>query len=55
MALIELEEGIRLVSNLVDVSSDAVRGGLAVEVRFAPTRGGKAVPVFAPAKGGARG
>ncbi len=35
-------------------SLDAVRGGLAVEVRFVPTRGGKAVPVFAPAKGGAR-
>ena len=55
VALIELEEGIRLVSNVVDVASDMVRGGLAVEVRFAPTRGGKAVPVFAPAKGGARG
>ncbi len=55
VALIELEEGIRLVSNLIDVSPDAVSGGLAVEVRFAPTRGGKAVPVFTPAKAGARG
>jgi uncharacterized OB-fold protein len=55
VALIELEEGIRLVSNLVETTFDAVRGGLAVEVRFVPTRGGKAVPVFAPAKGGARG
>ena len=55
VALIELEEGIRLVSNVIDVSPDGVRGGMAVEVRFAPTRGGKAVPVFAPAAGAARG
>ncbi len=55
VALIELEEGIRLVSNVVEVTPGSMRGGMAVEVRFAPTRGGKAVPVFAPAKGGARG
>jgi uncharacterized protein len=55
VALIELEEGIRLVSNVVDVAPEAMKGGIAVEVRFVPTRGGKAVPVFAPAKGGARG
>ena len=46
VALIELEEGIRLVSNLVDIEFSAIRRGLAVEVRFVPTRGGKAVPVF---------
>jgi uncharacterized OB-fold protein len=55
IALIELEEGIRLVSNVVDVGTAGVHGGMAVEVRFAPTRGGKAVPVFAPAGGAARG
>jgi uncharacterized protein len=55
VALIELEEGIRLVSNVVDITQQQMHGGIAVEVRFAPTRGGKAVPVFAPAKGGARG
>lgn len=48
VALIELDEGIRLVSNLVDIDLGAIRRGLAVEVRFVPTRGGKAVPVFAP-------
>lgn len=48
VALIELEEGIRLVSNIVDIELGAIRQGLAVEVRFAPTRGGRAVPVFAP-------
>jgi uncharacterized OB-fold protein len=55
VALIELEEGIRLVSNVIEVAPGNMRGGMAVEVRFAPTRGGKAVPVFAPAPGGARG
>ena len=51
VALIELEEGIRLVSNVVEVSPAAVRAGLAVEVCFAPTRGGRAVPVFRPREG----
>ncbi|HXY75952.1 MAG TPA: OB-fold domain-containing protein [Steroidobacteraceae bacterium] len=53
VALIDLEEGIRLVSNLVEMAPESVRAGLAVEVRFAPTRGGRAVPVFRP-RGAAR-
>lgn len=48
VALIELDEGIRLVSNIVDIGFGVICRGLAVEVRFAPTRGGRAVPVFAP-------
>jgi uncharacterized OB-fold protein len=48
VALVDLEEGIRLVSNLVDVAPDAIAAGMAVEVSFAPTAGGKAVPVFRP-------
>jgi hypothetical protein len=44
-----------MVSNVIDVEAADMKGGIAVEVRFAPTRGGKAVPVFAPAKGGSRG
>jgi hypothetical protein len=48
VALVDLDEGIRLVSNLVDVAPDAITPGLAVEVAFAPTAGGKAVPVFRP-------
>jgi hypothetical protein len=54
VALIELEEGIRLVSNVIEVSPEKVRAGLAVEVCFAPTRGGRAVPVFR-LQGGTRG
>jgi uncharacterized OB-fold protein len=48
VALIELDEGIRLVSNLVGIDLSEICHGLAVQVRFEPTRGGKAVPVFAP-------
>jgi len=50
VALIDLEEGIRLVSNLVDVAPDAIAAGMPVEVVFAPTAGGRAVPVFRPAR-----
>jgi uncharacterized protein len=48
VVLVELEEGIRLVSNLEGVAPAELRGGLPVEVAFAPTRGGHAVPVFRP-------
>jgi uncharacterized OB-fold protein len=48
VALVDLDEGIRLVSNLVEVAPDAIRVGLPVEVRFAPTAGGAKVPVFRP-------
>ena len=44
--LVELEEGIRLVSNLEGVEVDDITTGMAVEVDFAKTSGDKAVPVF---------
>lgn len=47
--LVELEEGLRLVSNLEGIDAGAVEIGMAVEVDFAKTSGGKAVPVFKPA------
>lgn len=49
-ALVELEEGIRLVSNVVGIASEEMRNGLAVEVGFEKTQGGNAVPVFHPAE-----
>jgi uncharacterized OB-fold protein len=48
VALVELEEGIRIVSNVVGAAPGQVRQGLPVEVCFEPTRSGKAVPVFRP-------
>jgi hypothetical protein len=47
-ALIDLDEGVRILSNLVDVPPEDVRIGMPVEVRFVPTRDEMAVPVFAP-------
>jgi uncharacterized protein len=34
VALIDLEEGVRIVSNLCDIEPDAIRNGLPVEVSF---------------------
>jgi uncharacterized protein len=46
--IIELDEGVRIVSNLEDVDPGNVRIGMRVAVRFVPTRDDVAVPVFAP-------
>jgi hypothetical protein len=46
--LVELDEGVRILSNLVDILPDDVRIGMPVQVRFEPTRDDMAVPVFAP-------
>lgn len=54
VAVIELEEGFRMVSNLCDIAFEDVRAGLPVEVTFAPTMKNKQVPVFRPAGGGGR-
>jgi uncharacterized OB-fold protein len=51
VAVIQLEEGLRLVSNVVGVAEGQVALGMQVEVRFEPTVGGYAVPVFGPRAG----
>jgi uncharacterized OB-fold protein len=50
-ALIDLEEGVRVVSNVSGVEPEGLRIGMAVEVLYAPTEGGRAVPLFRPAAG----
>lgn len=50
-AVIELEEGFRMVSNVVDIPFEDVTAGMPVEVTFAPTMKDKQVPVFRPVKG----
>jgi uncharacterized OB-fold protein len=47
-ALVDLEEGVRLVSNLTDVDPSDIRIGMALEVDFEVRDGGTAVPVFRP-------
>lgn len=50
-AIVELAEGPRLMSYLVDVEPrpDAISCGIAVQVRFVDLPDGHALPVFAPA------
>lgn len=45
--LVDLDEGPRVLSDLVDADPADVRVGLPVQVAFAPTAGGD-VPVFRP-------
>lgn len=48
VALVELDEGARLVTNLVDVEVGDVHIGMPVEVAFVDTADDGAVPVFRP-------
>ncbi len=51
-AHVELDEGPRVITNIVDCDPDRVEVGLPVAVRFEPTdREDVAVPVFAPREG----
>ncbi len=46
--LVDLDEGVRLVSNLVGVAPEAVRIGERVAVEFVAAAGESQVPVFRP-------
>lgn len=48
VAVIELEEGTRFVSNIVGIAFEDVTLNLPVEVCFEPTMGNHKVPVFRP-------
>lgn len=50
VAVIDLAEGIRFVSNLVDVDYADVTPDMPVEVCFEDTQGGFRIPVFRPAE-----
>ena len=52
VALVELDEGVRLVSNLVGIDAAEVQNEMALEVLFAEVDG-VALPQFRPAGGGA--
>ena len=47
-ALVDLAEGVRVVSNLVETEPSDITIGMAVVVDFRPTRHDGAVPVFKP-------
>ena len=49
--LVDLDEGIRMVSSLKEVEPHEIRIGMRVQAGFEPTVGGNAVPVFRPVNG----
>lgn len=51
IALIDLAEGVRVMSNVTDCAADAVAIGMAVEVWFDPVSADLAIPKFRPVKG----
>lgn len=51
IAYVTLEEGVSMMTNIVDCDLDAVRIGQPVRVVFKPTEGGPPVPMFTPVSG----
>jgi len=51
IAYVTLDEGVTMLTNLVDCDFDTVRIGMRVQVRFVEAEGGAKMPVFAPADG----
>lgn len=49
IAYVTLEEGVAMLTNIVDCDLDSVRIGMKVKVVFKPTEGGPPVPMFTPA------
>lgn len=50
IAYVTLDEGVTMMTNIVDCDLDTVRVGQRVQVKFSPTaEGGAPVPTFAPA------
>lgn len=49
IALVTLEEGVTMLTNIVDCDMDSVRIGDRVEVVFRATKAGTSVPMFRPA------
>jgi uncharacterized OB-fold protein len=51
VSYVELDEGVRIVSTVIDVPPEDVRIGMQVMVGFEP-RGAYAIPVFRPIEDG---
>ena len=49
IAYVALDEGVTMMTNLVDCDLDAIRIGQRVRLVFKPTEGGPPVPTFTPA------
>jgi uncharacterized OB-fold protein len=51
--MIDLDEGVRIMTNVVDTPLDALRIGMRVEVLFEEAGAGMAIPLFRARRGGA--
>ena len=49
IAYVTLDEGVTMLTNIVDCDLDTVKVGQKVKVTFKTTEGGVSMPVFAPA------
>jgi uncharacterized OB-fold protein len=49
IAYVKLDEGVTMLTNIVDCDLDTVKVGQKVKVTFKKTEGGVSMPVFAPA------
>ena len=49
IAYVTLEEGVTMMTNIVDCDPDAVRIGQRVKLSFRPSDGGPPLPMFTPA------
>ena len=49
IAYVTLDEGVTMMTNLVDCDFDALRIGQRVKLQWSPTDGGAPVPTFTPA------
>ena len=49
VALVDLEEGVRMLTNVVGCPPDEVRAGLALTVTWEPLSDGRQLPLFQPA------
>jgi uncharacterized OB-fold protein len=49
VVVVELEEGVRMIGNLLDVDNDAIEEGMQVTVDFEDVEEGVSLPVWRPA------
>jgi hypothetical protein len=49
VALVELEEGVRMLTNVIGCPPDQVKIGMAVTVTWEPLSDGRQLPLFTPA------
>jgi len=54
VALVDLDEGVRMMTNIVGIPPDDVHSGLAVEVTWEPLSDGRQLPLFRPVAGEGR-